>query len=193
MSAGVTDPDLTLDWSLTWEDEVSDDEHIALARLFARAYPHSAATFTGARSWSGARPELRIVGRLDGRPVAHLGVLRRFLHVPALDRSLLVGDVGLAAVDPDHHRRGIGTVLLQRAAATLHALDLPFGFMTPGHWVVPFYRSGGWSLIDGQTTRMIGPDQRVEDFDGPAMVLPVRAPLDDWPVGCRVDRNGLEV
>lgn len=179
-------------WSPAWEDDVGDDEHAALARLFARCYPRSRTPFTGARSWSSARPELRIVGRAGGRPVAHLGILRRFLRIAERDASQLVGDVGLVAVDPDLQGRGIGAELLARAAAVLRALELPFGFLTCGEHVAPFYAAAGWARVSNPT-RMIRADGRVQVYGGASMVLPVHAPLDAWPAGGTVDRNGLEV
>lgn len=178
-----------LHWSLTWEDDVSDAEHVALAGLLRRCYPQSRASFAGACSWSNARPELRIVGREGDRPVGHLGVLRRFLRVAS--RSVLVGDVGLVAVHPDLQGRGMGAALLGEAADTLRALDLPFGFLSCGEHVAPFYAASGWVPVDNPT-RMIRADGRVQVHGGVSMVLPVHAPRGDWPAGA-LDRNGPEV
>lgn len=188
----VNDGAADLHWSLTWEDDVGDDEHVALAALFARSFPRPPTSFTGARSWSSARPEVRVVARHDGRPVAHLGILRRFLRVAELDVSQLVGDVGLVAVDPVLQGRGIGAALLVRAAATLRALELPFGFLTCGERVAGFYATAGWVRV-GNPTRMIRADGQVQIYGGASMVLPMRAPIADWPAGATVDRNGLEV
>jgi nodulation protein A len=148
--------------------------------------------FTGARSWSSGRPELRLVGRSDGRAVAHVGVLRRFLRVAERSASVLVGDVGLVAVDPDVQGRGFGAQLLGRTASTLHDLELPFGYLTCGDQVAPFYATAGWMRMDGGT-RMVRADGRVQVYGGASMVLPVHAPLHEWPAGCLVDRNGLEI
>lgn len=180
-------PDLS--WSLTWEDDVTPDEHAALAVLFARCFPRSRTPFTGFRSWSSGRPELRLVGRDGTRVVAHLGILRRFLQVDG--RTQLVGDVGLVAVDPAAQGRGVGRVLLARAAGVLRELEMPFGFLTCGEQVEGFYARGGWRRVD-DLTRMVRADGTVQVYGGVSMVLPVRAPLDEWPVG-QVDRNGLEV
>lgn len=188
VSPGAAD----LRWSLTWEDDVGDGEHRALAALFASCFPRSRTPFVGARSWSSGRPELRIIGWHGGRSVAHLGVLRRFLRVAERDVSQLVGDVGLVAVDPDLQGRGIGAELLARAATTLHAVDLPFGFLTCGEHVAGFYATAGWVRATGPT-RMVRADGRVQVYGGASMVLPVHAPLEVWPMGCTVDRNGLEV
>jgi nodulation protein A len=178
-----------LSWSLTWEDDVADEEHRALAGLFGRCYPHSRTPFTGARSWSSGRPELRLVGRDGDATVAHLGILRRFLRSGTA--SVLVGDVGLVAVDPAVQGRGIGAALLGRAAATLRELDMPFGFLTCGDHVAPFYATAGWRRVPNPT-RMVRADGRVQVYGGASMVLPVGAAIDDWPRGA-VDRNGLEV
>jgi nodulation protein A len=106
--------------------------------------------------------------------VAHLGVLRRFLRAPNSEQHVLVGDVGLVAVDPN----------LQH--------QLPFGFLTCRPEVVPFYQAGGWHRIEQQVTRMIGNDQAVETYQGGAMIMPVHGTLGAWPTEL-VDRNGLEV
>ena len=176
-------------WSLTWEDDVMPDEHAALAVLFSRCFPRSRTPFTGFRSWSSGRPELRLVGRDGPRVVAHLGLLRRFLRVDG--RAQLVGDVGLVAVDPSVQGRGIGAVLLDRAASTLRELAMPFGFLTCGDQVERFYAGAGWVRVDNPT-RMVRSDGTVQVYGGVSMVLPVLATRSDWPAG-RVDRNGLEV
>ena len=74
MSARAAEPS----WALTWEDDLTADEHAGIATLLAQAFPRSRTGFTGTRSWSSGRPELRLVAWRDGRAVAHLGILRRF-------------------------------------------------------------------------------------------------------------------
>ncbi|WP_084713210.1 GNAT family N-acetyltransferase [Streptacidiphilus rugosus] len=182
-----------LTWAVSWENDLPPEGHDALAGLLARAYPRHVELFRDGCTWSGARPELRVVGSAGDRPVAHLGLVRRFLRVQQTGASLLVGDVGLVAVDPDLQGRGVGRALLDHTLRTMTELALPFGFLTCRPEVVPFYRSGGWQRLDGQITRMIDNDHRPEVYDGPAMALPVRAPMTDWPHGLTVDRNGLEV
>jgi nodulation protein A len=180
-------------WSVTWENDMSTAGHEALAVLLGRAFPHNAEQFRGTRTWSGARPEVRVVGSVDGRPIAHLAILRRFLRVPDTDADVLVGDAGLVSVDPDVQGTGIGRALLDRTTRLLTDLALPFGFLTCRPAVVPFYRSGGWQQAQGQVTRMIDDSHQTEVHNGPAMVLPVHATMADWPHGHAVDRNGLEV
>ncbi|MGQ0840654.1 GNAT family N-acetyltransferase [Actinokineospora sp.] len=182
-----------LTWAVTWENDIPSDGHAALAGMLARAYPRHVELFSGERSWYSARPEARVVGSVGGRPVAHLGLLRRFLRVSDTDASLLVGDVGLVAVDPDFQRTGVGRALLDRTRQAMTDFGLSFGFLTCGPKVVPFYRSGGWHQVDGQVTRLIDKNHRTEVYSGPTMVLPVHAPLTEWPHGHTVDRNGLEI
>ena len=178
-----------LDWSRTWEDDLGDDDHVALGTLLARCFPRSFTPFGPGRSWSAARPELRLVGSVAGRPLAHVAVLRRFLQVE--EHAQLVGDVGLVAVDPGLQGRGVGADLLARCSTTLDGLDLPFGYLTCSKHVAGFYASGGWVPVPGPH-RMVRADGRVHLHGGVSMVLPVRRGIDDWPVG-RVDRNGWEV
>src|SRR4051794_41598678 len=104
---------MDLDWTSVWEDDVVD--HASLAALLARAFPRSR-SIGGERSWSSARPELRLVGRADGQGVAHAAVLRRFLQIDG--RAPLVGDVGLVAVHPAPHRPGFGAPPLTKNRGT---------------------------------------------------------------------------
>ncbi len=176
-----------VEWTSVWEDDVED--HEGITALLARAFPHSRTPFAGVRSWSSARPELRLLGVADGRPVAHVAVLRRFLQIDG--RAQVVGDVGLVAVDPGLHGTGLGAELLVRARAALAGLEMPFGFLTCGEQVAGFYARGGWSRIEGPT-RMVRADGRVQVYGGVSMVLAVSTPLDEWPCG-QIDRNGLEL
>jgi nodulation protein A len=181
-----------IEWTLRWEADLSADDHTALATLFSRYYPQDHATFTGARSWMGARPEARVIGYDGDRPVAHIGFVRRMLRLES-GGSQLVGDVGLVGVDPDYQGRGLGRRLLAEAALALNSQALPFGFLTCAPELVPFYSAGGWQQAVGLTTRMIDTRLQPESFTGPAMVLPVRASFADWPTGGTVVRDGLEV
>jgi nodulation protein A len=179
-------------WALTWEDDLTADEHGGIATLLAQAFPRSRTGFTGTRSWSSGRPELRLVAWRDGRAVAHLGILRRFLRVPERAASVLVGDVGLVAVAPQERGTGLGRELLRRGDDVLRRLDVPFGYLTCGEHVAAFYQGCGWVRASGGT-RMIRADGRVQVYGGASMVREVRASLADWPDGCLVDRNGLEI
>lgn len=179
-------------WSIVWEDDLAPADHAAVASLLVRSFPHSRTPFGSVRSWSSGRPELRLIGRDGERVVAHLGVLRRFLRVASSGASLLVGDVGLVAVDPDHQGRGLGAALLARADAFLHELGVPFGFLTCGDHVAGFYAAAGWTATSGPT-RMVRADGTVQVYGGVSMVLPVCAGLAEWPTDAQVDRNGREV
>lgn len=174
-------------WAVRWEDDLGDDDHAALGALLGRCF--SRTPFGPGRSWSSARPELRVVGSAAGRPVAHLAVLRRFLQVE--DAPVLVGDVGLVGVDPDRRGAGLGAALLARGRSTLAGLDLPFGYLTCGTRVTRFYAAGGWVPVPGPT-RMVRADGQVQVYGGVSMVLPVRRGIGEWPAG-QVDRNGWEV
>jgi len=189
VSAAVDGSPVALDWATTWEDDLTDDDHAALGALLARCFPRSSTPFSPGRSWSSARPELRIVARSGGTPVAHIAVLRRFLQVEGV--AVLVGDVGLVAVDPDEQSGGLGAALLERCRAMLARLELPFGFLTCGEHVAGFYATGGWVRVPGPT-RMVRADGRVQVYGGVSMVLPVQRGIEEWPAG-RVDRNGWEV
>lgn len=181
-----------IEWTLRWEADLSADDHTALAALFARYFPKDHATFTGTRSWMGARPEARVIAYDQGRPVAHLGFVRRMLRLES-GGSQLVGDAGLVGVDPDYQGTGLGRRLLTETALALTGQGLPFGYLTCAPELVAYYTAGGWQQSPGQVTRMIDTAMRPETFTGPAMVLPVSAPFSAWPTGQTIIRDGLEV
>ncbi len=121
-------------WKLCWENELQRADHIELAEFFQKTYgptgEFNAKHFEGSRSWAGARPELRAIAYDSSGVAAHMGVLRRFIKVGALD--LLVAELGLYGVRPDLERLGIG-YSIQVLLPTLKELDVPFAFGTVRH------------------------------------------------------------
>jgi nodulation protein A len=184
-------PDLI--WRLRWEADLSTADHDSLSSLLMRVYPMHDKTFRDGRSWYAAIPEARVIGYDGARPVAHLGFLRRHLRIDDGAASVLVGDTGLVGVDPDYRGSGLGLQLLSECTSVLRRLELPFGFLTCGLDMVPFYERGGWVLLPGQVTRMIDNDLQPETYTGPALALPVIAGVEEWPTGQTVVRDGLEV
>lgn len=180
-------------WARRWETALGDDEHRQLAALLAGAFPPDAALLTGTRTWVGARPELRVVGRHGATAVAHTGVVRRFLRIADTGGSVLVGDVGLVAVASGFRGAGLGAELMGAVAATLAALDLPFGFLTCGAHARPFYERCGWTGLDQQVLHSIGIRHDLETTRHNGMVLPVRSPLSEWPTAGTLERNGQEI
>lgn len=180
-------------WATHWETTLSAEEHVELAELLARAFPHTAA-FGQGQSWAGSRPELRIAGRIDGQLVAHAATIRRFLRAPDDDHDdhdVLVGDVGLVAVDPRHQGKHLGRDLMDEVASTLARLELPFGFLTCGVDVEAFYRRHGWRKTY-QPLHAIDINHQVEIERRHGMVLPVHQALETWPRG-RLARDGQEL
>ncbi|MFC5833419.1 GNAT family N-acetyltransferase [Nonomuraea insulae] len=159
-------------WSLVRESDISSDTHEALAEMLARAYPAYAGIFSGRRSWAWARPEARMVGLADDRPVAQLGLLRQFVQRGESGERLLVGEVGTVAVDPGFQGRGIGRELLAQTATELAGLALDFGYLTCSPAVIPFYEGAGWHQL---------PHSSVSAGDSHTMILPLNASLSAWP------------
>jgi nodulation protein A len=190
LAYGGSMDDLT--WTLRWEADLSPAESGELGHLLAAVYPAREDLFR-TRSWNMARPEARVTGFLSGRPVAHLGFLRRQLRVGAGPASVYAGDIGLVGVAPELRGAGVGLQLLRRTATIFGELELSFGFVTCRPAVVPFYAAGGWILLPGQVTSGIDRDHRQETYRGPTLVLPVRGTLAQWPRGEVVARDGQEV
>lgn len=181
-----------LRWTTRWETSLAPREHDDIAALLARSYASTTTVFTAGRSWAGARPELRLLGRRGGELVAHAAVIRRFLRAPDHDASVLVGDVGLVAVHPDRQGLGLGVALMDAVAGTLSRLGLPFGFLTCDPDLRPFYGRAGWQPLLGHVLRSISIDLTLEDHRHNGMLLPVHRSADEWPSG-PIERNGQEI
>lgn len=180
-------------WHLTWELDLTEDDHAALAPLLARSFTSSD---LGGRSWHSERPEARIIGRDDtGAPVAHLAFLRRFIRVQGSHpsegaRSVLVADCGLVCVEPALHGTGLGRDLLRETARVLAGVEVPFGFLTTGDSLARFYAVGGWQLTPTQRTLTIEHDESLQDWSEASMFLPLTET--DFPHGV-IRRDGYEV
>jgi nodulation protein A len=180
-------------WELIAENDITRDTHQQLNTLLRAAFPYTTDQFRDGWSWAGARPERRVVGWADGRPVAHAGLLRRFLRVGG--REQLVGEVGLVAVRPDLQGTGVGRLLATRTQEALAALDLPFGYLNCSDRVLGYYTSVGWTEVVGADTRHYEPEDELTAVVTTArpLILPVAADLRDWPVGSRIERDGTEL
>ena len=185
-TGAVTD----LTWSVSRETELDDAAHGSLAALLGRAYAAQSVRFGDGRSWAGARPELRVVARAGETPVAHAGIIRRFLRALPDGPDVLVGDVGLVAVDPDRHGSGLGRALMAQVVTTLVDLDVPFGFVSCGHAVEGFYRAAGWTRLPGVSVHLIDTHHRTRVDPGPAMVHAAGRPLSAWPAARVFARDG---
>jgi nodulation protein A len=175
-------------WDVVWETRLRPEDHAAVHDLLAASYGPT--TFAPGRSWVGARPELRVLGRVGDDVVAHAGIIRRFLRSPG--GSLLVGDVGLVAVHPGRQGTGLGGALLAELRRTLVDLAVPHGFLTCDPDLRPFYERSGWVALPDTDLRAIGVHHQVEDDHRNGMVLPVRTSLDAWPAG-PLERDGQEI
>ncbi|MFJ4677347.1 GNAT family N-acetyltransferase [Kitasatospora sp. NPDC088783] len=183
----------TVTWELTPENDVPPELHHQMNALLRESFPYTTEQFRDGRSWAGARPERRLIGRIDGRPVAHTGLLRRFLRVGGTDQ--LVGEVGLVAVHPALQGTGVGREMADRTQAALAALRIPFGYLNCHTSVLGYYLSVGWTALDGTDTRHYEPDDELTALVTTArpMVLPVTAALTAWPAGTRIERDGIEL
>ncbi len=182
----------SLDWRVVWETSLSPSESRRIGELLARVFPDDASRFADGRAWAGARPELRLVGSTDGRPLAHLGIARRLIRSRSTGHSVPVGDTGLVGVDPDARGQGLGAELLTEAGRLYAELGVAFGVLTCLERVVPFYRAGGFVRAQTPVLHDVDLDDRVRAWTGPLMLYPVAASLDDWPDG-ELERNAREI
>jgi nodulation protein A len=185
---------VALSWSTRWETELTADEHRELGAVLTRIFPDDHVLGAEGRSWVGAIPELRIVGRDGERVVAHLAVARRFVRVRGaeLGEAVLVGDVGLVGVDPDYRGQHLGLRLLEQTDAVLARLGVAFGMLVTGEERVRFYSAGGWVRAENPLLNAVDLEGRTEPWTGPLLIRPITASVADWPAG-ELERNAQEI
>lgn len=190
-------------WKVCWENDLELADHVELTEFFRKTYGSlggfNGKPFEGGHSWSGARPEMRVIG-YDSRGVAaHMGLLRRFIKVG--DTDLLVGELGLWAVRSDLERPGLSHSMLLMYPE-LQRLGVPFVFGTVRHalyrHVDRLCRGGLATILTGVRVRSTLADvyldlplTRVEEVL--VVVFPIGRPMSEWPSGTLIERNGPEL
>ncbi|MCW0212524.1 MAG: GNAT family N-acetyltransferase [Pseudonocardia sp.] len=176
-----------MDWTTIREGDVTTAQHAELATLLRGAFAHLPGLYQGLRTWSGLRPESRVVGRDADGTAAAAGVLRRFIQVGHTDQ--LVAVVGIVAVRPSLQGRGTGGDLMKRVNAHLADLQVPFGILTCADRHVAFYGRAGWHRLTPPRRAVFSRDDTGEaapfadEIEPNTLVLPVAAALADWPEG----------
>jgi predicted acetyltransferase len=126
-----------------------------------------------------------VLGRLDGKIVSQLGLLKREIHVGAV--RLPVGGVGGVATHPALQRRGLSTALMRSAAQFLQIeLNIPFGLLVCALETQPFYMRLGWKLV--ATELWFTQNQKRRSLHTTVMILPFSK--QEWPEG-EIDLCGL--
>jgi nodulation protein A len=165
--------------------------HGPLAELFRTAI--NPRQFPGRRSWAGARPEYRIIARIDDVIVGHLGVLMKDILVDGVPHR--AGQVGLQAVDPRCTGFGITGRTQLAAAALLRELGAAFGFANVGETRVPGFTGHGWIHVDRAETRLFVASSpfRTRRLRYPIVVLPITLPAERLLGAALFDINGFEL
>jgi nodulation protein A len=171
------------------EGDLSVEDHVAITRMLAQSFPGYAQGFTGAASWSGMQPEVRITASDEAGIAAHAGVKRLFVQVgeTSFADDRLVAAVGMVSVRPDLQGTGLGGGLAAAIREVLDEMAVPFGLLETGSDVTGYYERHGWHSLPGTVGSYNGfaieePARVVHDHPG-WLILPVTSPIEDWPDG----------
>lgn len=88
---------------------------------------------------------LHLIGSCDGRVVAHLMIMERWLHPGAADQPLRTAYIELVATEPANQGRGYASALLR--AAVGHMQEFALGALSPSD--EGFYARLGWEMWRG--------------------------------------------
>jgi predicted N-acetyltransferase YhbS len=122
--------------------------------------------------------ELHLFAEIDGRPVAHVGLLAQEVEVGG--HPVAVAGVGGVITVPEHRGEGLARRLLREASPLMtRTLGAQFGFLFCFPRLVPFYEKIGW--------RRLEPPVLIEQAGGeiaaPTEVMVLRLGSRDWPPG----------
>jgi len=173
---------------LVTEGQLNAANHQAIQNLLVAAFPQYVEIFSQTSYW-GAQPSYRLWLETENHEIlAHLDFECRQIMVD--QTTLSVAGVGEVATHPKFQRSGLGRALMHQLRHTLLSLSIPFGYLQCRPAVVDFYVRVGWHQIS-QTAKSIDPDtQQMSVYQGPSLILPVCATLDEWPKGV-IDLKGM--
>jgi GNAT superfamily N-acetyltransferase len=122
--------------------------------------------------------EWHFVGRAEGRPVSHVGVLVHDVSVAGL--PVRVGGVAAVVTIPEARGHGYATRTLREAMDYLRdERGAQFGFLFCIDRMIPFYRNMGWEKVT-ESVMVDQPRGRIA-YPMNAMTLPLADA--EWPAG----------
>jgi len=132
--------------------EIIEESHISAAldaelRAFLmRAFPDGDASFAQTRYWHGSAPVYSVIARLDGKVVAHAGIVVRDICVG--NQPVRIYGIQNMGVLPEARGTGAGLRVLETVACEAVRRGIAFGvlFCVPG--LERYYRRNGWELHD---------------------------------------------
>ena len=98
--------------------------------------------------WSGF--DWRVLARVGGRVVGHVGIIERVVTVDGQPARL--GGIGSVATLPERRGHGFASAALEEAAVFIRdELGVEFGLLVCTEDIVPFYRKLDWEVVEGPT------------------------------------------
>ena len=158
-------------------DQLSPQRKAILDAMFQREFGNDPLTY--------ARPQWYVVGILQTRLIACVGVLKRVIEVDG--EPLRVGGITGVVTEPEYRGRGIASTLVARAVHFMREeLKLPLALLTCKPRLGPFYEKLGWQTVEEPTI--------FAQADGPRTVrgltMVVESGSARWPEGL-IDLQGL--
>ncbi len=131
-----------------------------------------------------ARPDWRILVRVDGVLAAHAAITQR--TISANEEPARVGGIGSVMSPPEFQGKGHAKAAMLRAHEFMReTLGLEFGFLFCSAHLLRYYQRLGWERIDGPVS--FAQDDGDATWQEETMVLPLTGR--SWP-GPPVDING---
>jgi len=175
-------------YRLIAENDLTPDDHQRISGLLVKAFPNDVEIFSQA-SYCYSLPEYRLlIEGEQGVVIAHLDFERRMISVGG--EEIYVAGVGEVATNPDYHRQGFGSKLMNKLTAILtDEFPVDYGILQCSDTNALFYGQVGWYRIH-QPLHRLYQGEFATVADGDVMILPVRKTIDEWQSDAVIDLRG---
>ena len=124
------------------ESHLSDALDVELRGFLMRAFPDGGTSFAQTRYWHGSAPVYSVIARLDGKVVAHAGVIVRDIRVGG--QPVRIYGIQNMGVLPEARGAGAGLRVLETVAGEAVRRGIAFGVLFCIPELERYYRRNGW-------------------------------------------------
>ncbi|MEO7298203.1 MAG: GNAT family N-acetyltransferase [Verrucomicrobiota bacterium] len=154
-----TPTQLSLTFRCIEEVDVKPSLDLAIKNFLCVCSPEGISAFSKTRYWHGSKPTYSFLGEIDGKILAHVGVVTRQIRVGA--EQIDIAGIQNLAVHPESRGRGFAQQIMTAAMDEAARREIPFGLLFCVAKLERFYNSLGWRTRVGKPTMLDSHGNRV--------------------------------